>query len=80
MANDGRVSLESDLQFRWFVTAMNTLNRNKRLLSAYDLELYRKMRDGYDFSGRELTITVKQMNHLKQVAAEIDGGKYESRD
>jgi hypothetical protein len=74
--SDGRIALSDDLQYRWFVQAMNTLNRNKRDLSSYDLELYRKMRDGYDFSKRELTITVKQMNHLKQVAAEIEGGTY----
>jgi len=75
---DGRIELTSDLQFRMFATAMNTLNRNKRELSAYDLELYRKLRDGYDFSGRALTITVKQMNHIKQVASELEAGSYGS--
>lgn len=74
--SNGRVALSDNLQFRWFAAAMNTLNRNKPDLSSYDLELYRKMRDGYNFSGRELTITVKQMNHLRQVAAEIEKGDY----
>jgi hypothetical protein len=75
---DGRIKLSDNLQFRWFKDAMNILNRNKQRLSQYDLELYRKLRDGWDLVGRELTITVKQMNHIKQVAAEIEGNTYDS--
>jgi hypothetical protein len=62
-----------------FRDAMNTLNRNQRDLSTYDRELYRKLRDGWDFSKRALTVTVKQMNHIRQVAAELEGGTYEGR-
>lgn len=76
--NDGRIELTSDLQFNMFRTAMNTLNRNQRDLSTYDRELYRKLRDGWDFSKRNLTITVKQMNHIRQVASELEAGTYGS--
>ncbi|MGL5935904.1 MAG: hypothetical protein ACRCZI_09820 [Cetobacterium sp.] len=76
---NGRITLGDNLQFQWFAKAMNILNHNKSQLSQYDLELYRKMRDGWDFSGRELTITVKQMNHLMQVAQEMEEGIYNGR-
>lgn len=71
-----RIPLSDDLQFRWFATAMNILNPQKLLLSEYDLAFYRKLRDGYNCSKREMTLTVKQMNHLRQVAAEIKEGTY----
>ncbi len=74
-----RITLTDRLQFSWFVKAMNTLNRNKKLLSTYDMELYRKLRDGYDLVGRSMSITRKQMNYIKQVAMEIETDKYNGR-
>jgi hypothetical protein len=71
------IELASELQFRWFVEAMNILNRHKRELSDYDLVFYRKMRDGWDFSKRNLTLTVKQMNYLRQIAREVEEGTYD---
>lgn len=76
LARDGRISLTDNLQFSWFVKAMNTLNHNQRVLSKYDRDLYRKLRDGYDLVGRSMTITRKQMNHIKQVAQELGVEKY----
>jgi transcriptional antiterminator len=71
-----RVSLADRLQRNWFINAMNTMNRNKARLSEYDLGLYRKLRDGYDLVGESLTITRKQMEHIKQVAMELEIGEY----
>lgn len=78
--NNGRIELTSNFQFKMFRDAMNTLNRNQRDLSTYDRELYRKLRDGWDFSKRDLTITVKQMNHIRQVASELERGTYHGQD
>jgi hypothetical protein len=75
---NGRIKLSDNFQWTMFRDAMNMLNRNKRRLSDYDRELYQKLRDGYDFSGRELTITVKQLNHIKQVAMELESGRYDN--
>ena len=74
--DNGRITLTDRLQRQWFIKAMNTLNRNKRLLSKYDGELYRKLRDGYDLVGESMSITRKQMNHIKQVAMELEADKY----
>lgn len=73
---EGRISLKDNFQFGLFVKAMNKLNRNKCILFQYDKDLYRKLRDGYDLVGRSMTITRKQMNHIRQVADEIEIGKY----
>jgi hypothetical protein len=73
---DVRVSLADGMQRRWFINAMNTMNRNKARLSEYDHGLYRKLRDGYDLVGESLTITRKQMEHIKQVAMELEIGEY----
>lgn len=74
--NDGRISLRDDLQHTWFTRALNTLGSRRLELNDYDYDLWRKLQDGYEFSGRDLTITVKQMNHIKQVAAELEARSY----
>jgi transcriptional antiterminator len=79
MLDNSRITLTDRLQRNWFITAMNTLNRNKRRLSKYDGDLYRKLRDGYDLVGESMSITRKQMNHIKQVAMELEQDKYDGR-
>lgn len=74
--NENRITLSDRLQLSWFVKAMNTLNRNKKDLSKYDKELYRKLRDGFDLVGKSMSITRKQMNYIRQVAMEIEQGSY----
>lgn len=76
MRDDHRVSLTDNLQRSWFIKAMNNMNRNKRQLSKYDLDLYRKLRDGYDLVGESMTITRRQMEHIKQVSRELENGDY----
>lgn len=71
-----RITLTDRLQRKWFVDAMNVMNHNKRHLSQYDKDIYRKLRDGYDLVGKSMSITRKQMNHIRQVAMEIEQGKY----
>jgi transcriptional antiterminator len=75
--DDSRITLTDRLQRRWFIEAMNKMNRNKSQLSKYDLDLYRKLRDGYDLVGQSMSITRKQMNHIRQVAMELDQGGYD---
>lgn len=72
-----RITLTDRLQRQWFIKAMNKLNQNKRQLSQYDRDLYRKLRDGYDLVGQSMSITRKQMNHIRQVAMELEQDKYD---
>lgn len=74
-----RIKLSDNFQFSMFRNSMNYLNKRKRELSPYDLELYRKLRDGYDRVGREMTITVRQMNHLRQCHRELEAEQYNGR-
>ena len=77
MQSASRISLSDNFQFKMFAEAMNTWNHNRELLTPYDREFYTKMRDGWNWSKRDLTLTVKQMNHLTTVAAAIKGGTYD---
>jgi len=77
MANDARVSLQDNLQHKWFTDALNILFAKRHQLNRYDHDLIVKLNDGYAMVGRELTVTVKQMNHIKGIAAEIESGKYD---
>lgn len=74
--NNERISLQDNLQLKWFEKAMETMMKNKNQLSDYDRGLWQDLHDGYVLAGRELTVTRKQMNHIKQVAAEIESGRY----
>ncbi len=74
--NNDRISLRDDLQYKWFTTAMGILARNKGDLTPYDRDLWQDLNDGHSLVWRDLTITRKQMNHIKQVASEIEQGKY----
>lgn len=76
MSDNERIRLTDRLQRRWFIEAMNVLNRNQRHLSQYDRDLYRKLRDGWDLVKDSMTVTRKQMNHIRQVAAELEAGNY----
>lgn len=73
---DDRIPLTDNLQFSWFDAAMKTLKKNETELNPYDLRLFLALEDGFDFAGREMSVTRKQMNHIKQVAAELERGRY----
>lgn len=77
--SDRRIDLSDNFQFKLFATAMNTVNRHQRDLNTYDYGFYRKLRDGWDLAGRELTVTVKQLNHLKGIADELEAGRYDRK-
>jgi len=70
--NPQRIQLKDRLMRKWFLYAMDVLNHNKDSLSEYDLELFIKLRDGYNFVGDSMTITRKQLNHIKTLAAELE--------
>jgi len=74
MANDGRISLKSDLQFKHFTQAMNVLRENKLQLTAYDRKFFQDLDDGLDMFGRDLHVTTKQFNHLRMVAWDLESG------
>lgn len=76
MSNNDRIPLSDNLQFSWFDKAMKTLKKHEHQLSQYDRRLFQDLSDGWDFAGREMSITRKQMNHIKQVASEIELGRY----
>lgn len=76
---ESRISLADRLQNKWFLSAMDTMNHHKDSLSKYDRELFQKLSDGYNLVKDSMTITRKQMNHIKQVAMELEASDYNGR-
>lgn len=72
-----RLRLSDRLIKKWFLHAMDVLNHHKDSLSDYDKELFTKLSDGYNMVGDSMSITRKQLNHIKVVAAELEAGSYE---
>lgn len=72
--NNERISLKADLNHKWFKEAMDTLRENQLQLSEYDSKLFRDLDDGYDMFGRDLKVTRKQFNHIRQVAFDFAKG------
>ena len=70
--NDGRISLTSDFQFKMYEKSMDVLRRHCDALSQYNKGLFEDLEDGYAMAGRSMTLTVKQMNHLKTLAMELE--------
>lgn len=71
---NGRISLTDNLQHKWFTDAMKVLDDNKLRLSEYDAGLFEDLRAAYQLAGRDLTITRRQMNHIKSVAFDFEKG------
>lgn len=71
---NGRISLKDNLQFRWFDQAMKTLSENYDHLSEFDRRLYNDLIEGFRLAGRDMTITRRQMNHIKTSAASYEAG------
>lgn len=76
MSDSGRIELSDFLQNKWFCQAMAVMSQAEANLSEYDRGLFQDLRGAYQLSGRDLTITLKQMNHIRLVASEIKTGKY----
>lgn len=74
MANNGRISLKSPLQFKMFKEAMDVLSENKLNLTDYDRRLFQDLEDGLDMFGNDLSLTVKQFNHIRGVAFDFQKG------
>lgn len=75
---DGRLPLSESLIRKQFLAAMSTLRDNKLSLSDYDRKLFSDLDDGYNFAGSDLGVTVKQFNHIRQVAMELEQLDYRS--
>lgn len=75
--NSARIGLADRLIRNWFLHAMDVLNHYKDSLNDYDKELFQKLSDGYNMVGDSMSITRKQLNHIKQVAAELEAGSYD---
>ena len=73
---NGLISLSDDLQFKWFRAAMKTMAANFSELSEYDRDLFDKLSDGFTLAERDLTLTVKQMNYIRAIEAQLDSHTY----
>ncbi len=72
--NNERIKLSDKFQRTMFETAMAVLEENKLELTEYDSKLFRDLADGYAMAGPDMTITRKQMNHIKTVAFDFERG------
>lgn len=70
-----RISLNDNLQYKWYLQAMSTLRRNKDSLDSFTKRLFSDLDAAHAMVGRDMQITVKQMNHIKSKAAEIEKGR-----
>ena len=70
-----RIKLEG-IQRKWFDKAMETIGKNLHNVSNFDNRLYRDLKDAHDMFGYDMEITVKQIEHIKMVAMEIETGRY----
>lgn len=71
---NNRINLKDRLQFKMFTDAMNVLRDNKLSLRDYDAKLFQDLEDGLDMFGNDLKPTVKQFNHIRMVAFDIESG------
>ena len=77
MAN-GRLMMCEPLIHEQFILAMDTLRDHQTSLNDYDRGLFQDMHDGYEFAGVDFGVTVRQFNHLRQVAMELEQLEYRS--
>lgn len=68
------INLKHDLQYKKFVNAMNSLRENKLYLTDYDRRLFENLESAHDLLGRGMHLTVKQLNHIEQVAFDFEKG------
>lgn len=77
MSKPGWIPLSDPLTNKWFLAAMDTLNVHVESLTNFDRELFQKLKDGYNLVGPEMSISRKQLNHIKGVAAELEANRYD---
>ena len=68
------IDLKHDFQYKKFVNAMNSLRENKLYLTDYDRRLFENLESAHDLLGRRMHLTVKQLNHIEQVAFDFEKG------
>lgn len=68
------IPLSDGFQRKQFEQAMKTLRDNYKSLTDYDRRLLNDLESGYQLVGTEMTVTVKQLNHIKQVAFDFERG------
>ena len=71
---NNRISMKADLNYKWFKEAMDTLRKNKMNLTEFDARVFRDLDDAHTMFGRDITVTRKQFNHIRQVAFEFEKG------
>lgn len=71
---NNRISLVHKLNRKMFEDAMAVLRENKLSLTQYDSELFQNLEASWEMAGPAMTLTVKQMNHIKMVAADFVSG------
>lgn len=68
------ISLSDGFQKRKFERAMKTLRENYRSLTDYDRRLFNNLESAYELVGEAMHLTVKQLNHIEQVAFDLEKG------
>lgn len=68
------IPLHDKFQRKQFESAMKVLRDNKNSLSDYDRRLFNDLDSAYEMLGQAMSLTVKQLNHIKQVAFDIEKG------
>jgi len=74
MIERARIKLNNRLNKQMFENAMATLRENHRSLTDFDRKLFNDLESGYLMAGDSMTISVKQMNHIKTTAWEFEQG------
>jgi hypothetical protein len=73
--NVRRIDLESRLNRKGFLEAMDILRANQNLLSDYESRVFRDLDDAWCMFGEKMRPTVKQFNYIRQIAFEIEKGR-----
>jgi hypothetical protein len=66
------ISLSHDFQHRKFTRAMTSLEANVDDLTPYQRDFYNDLKAAYDMLGRAMSLTVKQLNYLEQIAFDLE--------
>lgn len=70
-----RIRLDNRLNKKMFEDALSTCDKRKHELNDFDYDFVTKLNDGYLLAGDSMTVSVKQMNYLKQIAIGLETGR-----
>lgn len=70
-----RIRLDNRLNKKMFEDALASCDSRKDELNDYDYGFVTQMTEGYALAGDSMTVSVKQMNYLKQLAFNLESGR-----